>query len=84
MAKKPSKLDRVWDKGKPVRGKNPESWRRDDKGNLIRHGSFGTTGQYGWEKDHKNPKSKGGTDSLRNLRPLHWKENRKKGDKRKK
>ena len=74
--------DEIWDKAKPIRGKNPETWRRDDEGNKLRKGSYGTTGDYGWEIDHKNPKSKGGSDNLRNLRPLHWKENREKGDKK--
>ena len=26
-------------------------------------------------------KSKGGSDNIKNLQPLHWKENRSKGDK---
>ena len=81
MASK-KKIDQIWDKAKNVRGKNPDVWRRDDKSQVIRKGSYGTQGEFGWEIDHKNPVSKGGTDNIRNLRPLHWEENRKKGNKK--
>ena len=75
-----NRIDKAWDKAKPIRGKNPDSWRKDTHGNTIRKASYGTEGKFGWELDHKNPKSKGGTDSAWNIQPLHWKENRKKGD----
>lgn len=78
----PSKeqIDKVWNKAKPIRGKNPVVWRCDPYGNVIRQPSFRTEGEYGWEIDHKKPKEKGGTDDPRNLQPLHWEENRKKSD----
>ena len=75
-------VDNAWDRAKPIRGKDPEVWRRDEEGNRIRHGSYGTQGDYGWEIDHRNPVSRGGTDNPRNLRALHWEENREKGDKK--
>jgi 5-methylcytosine-specific restriction endonuclease McrA len=71
----------VWDKSKPVQGLNPETWRRDAEGNKIRFGSYGTEGEFGWEIDHKFPESKGGSDNLRNLQPLHPDANREKSDK---
>ena len=74
-------IDAVCERAAKVRGKNPDVWRRDPKGNLIRKGSYGTLGEYGWEIDHKKPRAKGGTDHGRNLQALHWKENRKTGDK---
>lgn len=74
-------VNQVWDKGKTIRGQNPDSWRRDVAGNKIRFGSYGTEGEYGWEIDHINPQSKGGSDNLRNLQPLHPDANRKKSDK---
>ncbi len=74
-------IEKVWDKAKPIRGKNPEGWGKDTYGNKIRKASYGTEGKYGWEIDHKNPKDKGGTDNIRNLQPLHWEENREKGAK---
>lgn len=76
-----SKKKKAWEKAKTVRGKNPDTWRRDSKGNVIRQGSYGTKGEYGWEVDHKKPKSKGGSDSTRNLQALHHEANRKKSDK---
>ena len=73
-------IESAWEKAKPIRGKNPDTWRRDAEGNKIRKGSYGTRGEYGWELDHKKPKAKGGTDAKQNIQPLHWKANRKKGD----
>jgi len=74
-------IDKLWDKAKPIRAKNSDAWRRDVYGNVIRKASFGTEGEYGWEEDHRKPKEKGGTDAPKNLQPLHWNENRRKGDK---
>lgn len=73
-------VDDCWDKADPIRGRNPDTWRRDEEGNIIRYASYGTVGEYGWEVDHRNPVAKGGTDNPRNLRALHWEENREKGD----
>ena len=74
-------IEQTWEKARKVRGKNPESWRKDDFGNTIRHGSYGTEGEYGWEIDHIKPVSKGGADQSKNLRALYWKKNRQKSDK---
>jgi len=79
----PSKreIEKVWDNASTIRGKNPDTWRRDEEGNKLRKGSYGTQGDYGWEVDHKKPISKGGSDNPKNLRALYWKKNRKKSDK---
>ncbi len=77
-------VEQVWEKAKPIRGKDPDVWRRDSEGNKLRHGSYGTQGEYGWEIDHHYPQSKGGSDNLKNLKPLHWEANREKSDKIKK
>ena len=45
-------IEATWEKAKEMRGKNPDTWRRDVKGNKIRRGSHGTLGEYGWEVDH--------------------------------
>lgn len=78
-----SKKDReaAWNRASKIRGKNPETWRRDELGNPMRHGSYGTDGEFGWEIDHRNPQSKGGTDHGRNLRALNTDANREKRDK---
>lgn len=77
-----TKFDQVWEKGAPIKGKNPDDWRKDATGNIIRRSSYGTRGDYGWEIDHKVPRSQGGSNDIRNLQPLHWEENRAKADKR--
>jgi 5-methylcytosine-specific restriction endonuclease McrA len=81
MATSEKKKRQAWGKSRTVRGENPDTWRRSPNGNIIRQGSYGTKGQYGWEIDHKKPKAKGGSDSSRNLQAMHWEENRKKSDK---
>ena len=73
-------LRAIWQKGSIIRGEDPDIWRRDSAGNKIRFGSYGTKGKYGWEVDHRKPKAKGGSDSLPNLHPLHWRANRAKSD----
>jgi hypothetical protein len=86
MARKPGPpskelIDKVWDKGAPIRGKNPDVERRDPYGNPILKPSFGKQGEKSWEIDHKKPVSKGGTDHLRNLQPVQTETNREKSDK---
>lgn len=76
-----TKVDKVWAKAKPVKGRDPNVYRKDDNDNLIHRDSYGKEGKSGWEIDHFKPQSKGGSNDIRNLRPLHWKDNRKKGDK---
>ena len=73
-------IEDAWAEAKPMRGKNPDSWRKDKFDNKIRKASYGTTGDFGWELDHKYPKSKGGSGRDKNIQPLHWEENRKKSD----
>jgi len=74
-------IQETWEKATAIRGKSTETWRRDKEGNKIRFASYGTVGEFGWEIDHKKPQSKGGSDSPKNLQPLHWQENREKSDK---
>lgn len=76
-----NRKDDVWGKGKKIRGKNPNLYRKDDLGNEIYYPSYGKNSEKGWEIDHSKPKKRGGTDHLNNLRPLQTNANRKKGDK---
>lgn len=80
MALSDDKLDRIWDKGKKIRGKKSELYRKDSDGEIIYKPSYGKTSNMGWEVDHKRPRSKGGSDNIRNLVPKHWKSNRTKSD----
>lgn len=75
------KIQKAWEQAATIRNKNPETWRKDELGNLMRHGSYGTNGEYGWEIDHRKPSSKGGSDDDQNLRALNTEANRKKSDK---
>ena len=71
----------AWQNTGRVRGKNPNLYRRDAMGNEIYKPAYGTHGDKSWEVDHSNPKSRGGTDSSRNLQAMQTKANRQKSDK---
>ena len=72
--------DRVWNKAKPIRGRNPARVRQDPYGNRLYKNRYGKTGRGGWELDHIRPKSRGGSDHIRNLQALKTEVNRGKGD----
>lgn len=73
-------IEAVWQKAQPVAGYNPNEYRKDSCNMWIQKGSYGMTTDYGWEVDHLKPVSLGGSDVLGNLQPLHWRNNRGKGD----
>ncbi|MEW5953437.1 MAG: HNH endonuclease signature motif containing protein [Bacillota bacterium] len=71
----------VWDKAAIVPGYNHGELRKDRCDAWIRFGDYGNVNSnFGWEIDHDKPVAKGGTDDLNNLQPLHWLNNRGKGD----
>ncbi|MGO8802274.1 HNH endonuclease signature motif containing protein [Candidatus Binatus sp.] len=71
--------DAVWLKGAVIPGYDPTVWRRDSMGSVIRYSDYGDReSEYGWEQDHIDPD---GPDDLRNLQPLHWRNNAWKSDK---
>jgi hypothetical protein len=62
----------VWEKGHPIPDDDPNLWRRDDYGNVIKRTNYGKRdSEYGWERDHVVPSALNGADSIHNLRPLH-------------
>ena len=78
MTHSDEKIKKVWNKAKVVGNNDPDVYRKDQCDAWIRRESYGNTNSpYGWEVDHINPD---GGDELANLRPLHWKNNRAKGE----
>jgi len=73
-------VEAIWRKGQIQQGYDPKFYRKDRCGQWMKRLAYGTTSDYGWEIDHMRPVSRGGSDELTNLQPLHWKNNRGKGD----
>lgn len=73
-------IERVWQKALAVENNDPNIYRKDYSGAWIRRDQYGKQTEYGWEIDHLNPISKGGTDDINNLYTLQWENNRMKSD----
>ena len=77
----PTTVDAVWEKGRAIAGYDPDTWRHDICGKVMKSSDYGrTSSDYGWEVDHIRPVALGGSDYLSNLQPLQWENNRQKGD----
>lgn len=75
-------IQRVWNKAKFVNDDNEKKgFRKDQCDAWINRNQYGNRkSDWGWEIDHITPESQGGSDELRNLRPLHWENNASKSD----
>lgn len=71
----------VWQKGHEIPTFDPNVWRHDICGAVMKYEEHGNTNsQHGWEIDHIYPTALGGQTKLDNLQPLNWRNNRAKGD----
>lgn len=75
-------IQAVWNKGTIIPMVDPNLYRKDACGALIERSQYGVTAENGtgWEIDHAMPVAQGGGDSLNNLQPMQWQNNRHKSD----
>jgi 5-methylcytosine-specific restriction endonuclease McrA len=69
----------VWEKASPIQGKDPNIYRRDVCGAVIKKDMFAVSKKeysLGWEIDHIKPLELGGSDDITNLQALQWCNNR--------
>ena len=72
----------VWSSARILDGYPSNIWRADKCGKTIKWSDHGNrNSNHGWEIDHINPVSNGGSDELYNLQALHWENNVNKADK---
>lgn len=72
--------EKAWEKAGTIRGKDPGKYRKDPYGNVIYKACYGRNSDMGWEVDHIRPRSRGGSDTTRNVQALNTGVNRHKRD----
>lgn len=70
----------VWNKMPTIKGKSPDIYRKDAYNNILTYNSYGKDTKTGWNIDHIKPKSKGGSDNIRNLQALQTFKNKSLGN----
>lgn len=73
-------IQAVWNRGRIIPNYDPNLWRWDTCGAVMSRREYGMISDCGWEIDHIKPVAHGGGDTLSNLQPLQWRNNRRKGD----
>ena len=73
-------LRTIWGAGRKSANLDPDVYRQDICGLWMKFDRHGQGGKYGWEIDHIKPVALNGGDEFGNLQPLHWRNNRRKGD----
>jgi hypothetical protein len=68
----------VWELGETT--SNPNEWRKDVCGAWIYRKSLNQESEFGWVIDRIKPISLGGNDDISNYRPMHWENNKIKGN----
>ena len=71
--------DRVWRKAAPSQVGTQIDSAKTGAAPSFSTKAHGQRTKCGWVVDHIRPVSRGGTDQLGNLQPLHWRNNRGKG-----
>jgi 5-methylcytosine-specific restriction endonuclease McrA len=72
--------DKLWEKAKIIPNKNKNLYRKDPNGDILYKKSISKYTNMGSEIDHIKPKSKGGSDNIRNLQLLKTSSNRSKSN----
>lgn len=70
-----TKIQEIWSKATEVSGYDSSRWRKDFAGAWIHREQYGLPTEFGWDIFHLIPASKGGTNDIDNLLPIHRKNN---------